>query len=87
VLNILEKAGSYEILQSLSVKDRTFVELIKRVSRETLADRLKEFEKLSYVSRRVEMIQQETVNYTIIEKGRKALQEFIELQLISERPE
>ena len=87
MLNILEKAGSYEILQSLSVEDRTFAELIKKVSRETLADRLKEFEKLSYVSRRVEMIQQETVNYTITEKGRKALRKFIELQLISERPE
>ena len=87
MLNILEKAGSYEILQSLSVEDRTFAELIKKVSKETLADRLKEFEKLSYVSRRVEMIQQETVNYTITEKGRKALRKFIELQLISERPE
>jgi DNA-binding HxlR family transcriptional regulator len=86
VLNILEKVGSYEILQSLSIEDRTLSDLLKIVSQETLVERLKDFEQLSYVNR-VEMTGPTKIQYSITDKGRKALQEFIELQLISERPE
>jgi DNA-binding HxlR family transcriptional regulator len=73
----LKKSGMYTILRMLYREEKSFSEFLNDVPRRTLADRLKELEKIGYVKRKVIMSHPVRVKYILTNKGREVFRELI----------
>ena len=77
MVDILDRAGVYEILRGLYVQESSFSDFLGEVSRRTLSNRLQELEKLGYIRRRVIMSHPIRAKYAITEKGREAFKKLV----------